>query len=78
MIFMKRYRLPLLLHLILQVVLAIGLNGQTPCGAAYTRIIEEGDAFLKQGNYKDAFEKYRAARGCSEAEHQILDKKSIL
>ncbi len=73
---MKRYQLLLLLSLILITALPTRLVGQIPCGASYARIIEEGDAFLKLGIYKEAFEKYRAARGCAEAEHQILDKKT--
>ncbi len=73
---MKRYSIPFLLSVVLFITSPAGLAGQTPCGAAYARIIAEGDAFLKKGNYKDAFEKYRAARGCSEAEHQVLDKKT--
>ncbi len=69
---MKRY----LLFLLLNIALLAGLAGQTPCGAAYTRIVEEGDVLLKKGLYKEAFEKFRAARGCTEAEHQVLDKKT--
>ncbi|MBC7776218.1 MAG: leucine-rich repeat domain-containing protein [Phycisphaerae bacterium] len=73
---MKRSLPLLLLHVVLLAALPADLAGQTLCGEAYTRMIAEGDAFLKKGNYKDAFEKYRAARGCSEAEHQVLDKKT--
>lgn len=56
--------------------LPTALSGQTPCEANYTRLVSEGDAFLKKGMYKDAFEKYRAARGCTEAVHQELDQKT--
>lgn len=51
------------------------LAGQTTCGAAYARMVAEGDALFKAGKYKDAFEKYRAARGCTEAVQQVLDQK---
>ncbi|GEM_PF-3394172 len=28
------------------------LNGQTPCGEQYARILAEGDALFKNGQYK--------------------------
>ncbi|MFN0036897.1 MAG: leucine-rich repeat domain-containing protein [Saprospiraceae bacterium] len=72
---MKLSLLPLLLSAALLAASPALLAGQTPCGAAYTRIVAEGDALFKKGKYKDAFEKFRAARGCTEAEHQMLDQK---
>lgn len=73
---LKQSVFPLLFSLCIWAAYPINLPGQTPCGPSYTRIIAEGDAFLKQGKYKEAFEKYRAARGCTEAEHQVLDQKT--
>lgn len=63
-------------HFILAILFfSLFLKGQTSCGPAYMKIINQADLNLKQGLFKKAFEGYRAARGCKEAKLAYIDNQ---
>lgn len=47
---------------------------QTTCGeAVYRQILQDANRNFGDGDFRQAYEKYRAARGCSEANFNLID-----
>lgn len=50
---------------------------QTDCGARLDTLIREADNDFKHTFYRQAYEKYRAARGCDKADLAYIDKQMV-
>ncbi|MFN0215541.1 MAG: WD40 repeat domain-containing protein, partial [Saprospiraceae bacterium] len=52
-----------------------GYVQQTDCGTRYTDMLREADQAYTHRDYRKAYEKYRAARGCRNADAAYLDRR---
>lgn len=62
---------------ILLIIITIPLAGsaQTDCGEYYTKLLAEAKGHFENGYYRQAYEEYRAARGCKGANLALIDKQ---
>ncbi|MBK6995319.1 MAG: hypothetical protein IPH31_10455 [Lewinellaceae bacterium] len=51
------------------------VSAQTNCGARYQQLMEEAEKAFKDQDYRNAYEKYRAARGCKLADLAHIDRQ---